>query len=103
MKKDVDEMSRMLEAYLAFARGDAGEQSAPTDMAAFLEELQGRCRAPGPQAPTTAFHGYPVVTVRPECLQALPRQSGLQCARFAQAIAISGQRDHRYLTDQCRR
>jgi two-component system, OmpR family, osmolarity sensor histidine kinase EnvZ len=36
MKKDVDEMGRMLEAYLAFARGDSGEQSAPTDMGAFL-------------------------------------------------------------------
>ena len=40
MKKDVDEMGRMLEAYLAFARGDSGEQSAPTDMGAFLEELK---------------------------------------------------------------
>src|SRR5882757_3855635 len=40
MKKDVDEMARMLEAYLAFARGDSGEQSAPTDMGAFLEELK---------------------------------------------------------------
>ena len=32
MKKDVDEMAAMLEAYLAFARGDMGEQPAPTDM-----------------------------------------------------------------------
>ena len=40
MKKDVDEMARMLEAYLAFARGDSGETSAPTDMAEFLEELR---------------------------------------------------------------
>src|SRR3954468_17716196 len=40
MRKDVDEMARMLEAYLAFARGDSGEQSAPTDMGAFLEELK---------------------------------------------------------------
>ena len=40
MKKDVDEMARMLEAYLAFARGDSGEQSAATDMGAFLEELK---------------------------------------------------------------
>jgi two-component system osmolarity sensor histidine kinase EnvZ len=39
MKKDVDEMARMLEAYLAFARGDSGETSAPTDMAAFLDDL----------------------------------------------------------------
>jgi two-component system osmolarity sensor histidine kinase EnvZ len=28
MRKDVDEMAGMLEAYLAFARGDSGEQSA---------------------------------------------------------------------------
>src|SRR6184192_2111090 len=40
MKKDVDEMGRMLEAYLAFAKGDTGEQPAPTDMAAFLDELK---------------------------------------------------------------
>jgi two-component system, OmpR family, osmolarity sensor histidine kinase EnvZ len=39
MKKDVDEMAAMLEAYLAFARGDMGEQPAPTDIAALLEEL----------------------------------------------------------------
>src|SRR5690606_33606853 len=31
MKKDVDEMARMLEAYLAFARGDTGESAEPTD------------------------------------------------------------------------
>src|SRR4030095_11672252 len=40
LKKDVDEMARMIEDYLAFARGDAGEASAPTDMASFLEELK---------------------------------------------------------------
>src|SRR5213082_3238553 len=40
MKKDVDEMARMLEAYLAFARGDTGEQSAPTDMAGLLDDLK---------------------------------------------------------------
>ncbi|MEY9407166.1 two-component system osmolarity sensor histidine kinase EnvZ [Bradyrhizobium ottawaense] len=46
MRKDVDEMSMMLEDYLAFARGDSGEQSQPTDMAQALEELRGRRRAP---------------------------------------------------------
>ncbi len=49
LKKDVDEMQRMLEAYLAFARGDMGEQSAPTDMAAFLRGTEGRRRAHRPQ------------------------------------------------------
>src|SRR5213079_1124153 len=51
MKKDVDEMARMLEAYLAFARGDSGEQSAPTDMAALLEELKADAERDG--RPTT--------------------------------------------------
>src|SRR5262249_34085438 len=40
IKKDVDEMAGMLEAYLAFARGDTGEQPAPTDIAALLEEFR---------------------------------------------------------------
>jgi len=40
MRKDVDEMSGMLEDYLAFARGDSGEHAQPTDMALALEELR---------------------------------------------------------------
>ncbi|MGH6676929.1 MAG: histidine kinase dimerization/phospho-acceptor domain-containing protein, partial [Xanthobacteraceae bacterium] len=33
IKKDIDEMAAMLEAYLSFARGDTGEQPAPTEVA----------------------------------------------------------------------
>ena len=40
LQKDVDEMQRMLEAYLAFARGDAGESAVKVDMIEFLEELR---------------------------------------------------------------
>jgi len=40
LKRDVDEMGRMLEGYLAFARGDAGEQAVTTDLRTLLEELQ---------------------------------------------------------------
>jgi len=61
MKKDVDEMSRMLEGYLAFARGDAGERSEPTDMAAFLDELKTDVERHGRWA-AVQFHGYPVAT-----------------------------------------
>src|SRR5258708_13162839 len=64
MKKDVDEMGRMLEAYLAFARGDSGEQSAPTDMGAFLEELKTDTERNGHKS-SVNFHGHPIVTVRP--------------------------------------
>ena len=57
-------MSRMLEAYLAFARGDSGEQSAPTDMGAFLEELKTDTERNGHRS-SVSFHGHPIVTVRP--------------------------------------
>src|SRR5262249_20683159 len=50
LRRDVDEMGRMVEAYLAFARGDAGEQSAPTDMAEFLEDLRNDAERRGRQA-----------------------------------------------------
>ena len=40
LQKDVDEMQRMLEAYLAFARGDAGESAEEIDIEEFLEDLR---------------------------------------------------------------
>src|SRR5208283_3194244 len=40
LQKDVDEMGRMLEGYLAFARGDAAEPTVPTDVGALLEDLR---------------------------------------------------------------
>jgi two-component system osmolarity sensor histidine kinase EnvZ len=97
MKKDVDEMGRMLEAYLAFAKGDAGEQPAPTDMAAFLEELKGDAERHG-HATTVAFYGHPVVTVRPAAFRRCLGNLVSNAARFAKDISITGHRDHRFMT-----
>ena len=97
LKKDIDEMSRMLEAYLAFARGDSGEPSAPTDMADFLEELKTDAERHGHRT-TVQFHGYPVATVRPDAFKRCLGNLVSNAARFAAAIAITGHRDHRYMT-----
>jgi len=96
MKKDVDEMARMLEAYLAFARGDLGESSAPTDMAAFLEELKLDAERHGHRA-SVVFRGSPIVTVRPAAFKRCLGNLVSNAARFGSTIAITGQRDHRYL------
>jgi len=40
LKADVNEMQHMLEDYLAFAKGDGGEEAAPTDVGALLGEVQ---------------------------------------------------------------
>jgi two-component system osmolarity sensor histidine kinase EnvZ len=97
LKKDVDEMARMIEAYLAFARGDSGEPAAPTDMAEFLEELRSDAERHGHKA-TVVFHGQPVVTVRPAAFKRCLANLVSNAARFAPSIAITGHRDHRYLT-----
>jgi two-component system osmolarity sensor histidine kinase EnvZ len=97
MKRDVDEMGRMLEAYLAFARGDGGEQSEPTDMEAFLEELKADAERDGHKT-AVVFHGYPVVTVRPNAYKRCLGNLVSNAARHADQIAITGHRDHRYLT-----
>jgi two-component system, OmpR family, osmolarity sensor histidine kinase EnvZ len=97
MRRDVDEMGRMLEAYLAFARGDAGEKSAPTDMAGFLDELKIDAERHGHKT-TVEFHGHPVVTVRPHAFKRCLANLVSNAARFGSAISITGHRDHRWLT-----
>ena len=97
MRKDVDEMSGMLEDYLAFARGDSGEQAQPTDMAMALEELRSDAERNGHTA-TVAFHGLPVVTVKPASFKRCLGNLVSNAARHANAISITGHRDHRYLT-----
>jgi len=96
MNKDVDEMSRMLEAYLAFARGDTGEQAASSDMAAMLEQLQADAERDGRNV-TVAFRGTPIVTVRPNAFKRCLANLVSNAARYGKSISITGQRDHRWL------
>jgi two-component system, OmpR family, osmolarity sensor histidine kinase EnvZ len=97
IKRDVDEMARMLEAYLSFARGDTGEQSAPTDMAALLEELKTDMERNGHPV-TVAFYGQPEVAVRPAAFKRCIGNLVSNAARFARNVSITGRRDHRWLT-----
>jgi two-component system, OmpR family, osmolarity sensor histidine kinase EnvZ len=97
LRNDVDEMARMVEAYLAFARGDAGEQSAPTDMRSFLDDLKAHAEGETHQA-TVSFHGQPMVTLRPAAFRRCLGNLVSNAARFARTITISGHRDHRWLT-----
>jgi two-component system osmolarity sensor histidine kinase EnvZ len=97
MKRDVDEMAHMLEAYLAFARGDLGEQSAATDMASLLEELKLDAERNGHKA-NAIFHGPPIVTVRPAAFKRCLGNLASNAARFGSTVVITGHRDPRWLT-----
>ncbi len=96
IKKDVDEMAGMLEAYLSFARGDTGEQSASTDMAALLDELKTDSERNG-RSVSVAFYGRPDVTVRPAAFKRCVGNLVSNALRFASNVTITGRRDHRWL------
>jgi two-component system, OmpR family, osmolarity sensor histidine kinase EnvZ len=97
IKRDVDEMARMLEAYLAFARGDTAEPSAPTDMPALLDELKLDAERHGHNV-SASFRGQPLVTVRPAAFKRCLGNLVSNATRFASLVVITGRRDHRWLT-----
>jgi two-component system osmolarity sensor histidine kinase EnvZ len=96
MRRDVDEMSRMLEAYLAFARGDPGEQAMPIHLPSLLAELQADAERGGHQTSLEVV-GEPVVTVRPDALRRLLSNLLSNAARHGDRIAISASHETRWL------
>ncbi len=96
IEKDVDEMSRMLEDYLAFARGDAGEAPVETDIRALLEDLAADAERQGHQTELTVA-GDPLVVVRPDAIRRLLTNLVSNAARFGDRIAMRATHDARYL------
>lgn len=97
LKRDVDEMSRMLEGYLAFARGDTSETAAPTDIRAFLETLQADAQRGGDSV-TLKILGDPIVSVRPDAFRRLLANLVSNAARFGDRIEINAVHDEHNLT-----
>jgi two-component system, OmpR family, osmolarity sensor histidine kinase EnvZ len=97
IENDVDEMSRMLEGYLAFARGDAGEQAVATDLRELLGGLQTDAERQGHTA-TLRIEGDPTVTVRPDAFRRLMFNLVSNAARHGDKIAITAQHEARWLT-----
>ena len=97
LRKDVDEMNRMLEGYLAFARGDAGEESATIDVGALLEELKSDAERHG--RPTRIeVAGETSVIVRPNAFKRCLANLVGNALRYGAVIHIEALRDHRFLT-----
>ena len=96
LKKDVDEMSRMLEGYLAFARGDATEAAEPVSVRALLDELKADGERQG--HPTTIdVSGDPVVTIRRDAIKRCLVNLLSNAVRHGDKIALSAVLDGRWL------
>ncbi|UDL96725.1 two-component sensor histidine kinase [Lichenihabitans sp. PAMC28606] len=97
LQKDIDEMGRMLEAYLAFARGDAGEVSAAVDIGALLEELKSEAERQG--RPTKIeVNGETTMIVRPHAFKRCLANLVGNALRYGTQIQIEASRDQRFLT-----
>jgi two-component system, OmpR family, osmolarity sensor histidine kinase EnvZ len=96
LEKDIDEMSRMLEGYLAFARGDAGEQAVLTDLRTLLEELRGDAERQGHPV-SLDIVGDPMVTVRPDAFRRLLFNLVANAARHGERIALCANHETRWL------
>lgn len=96
MEADVDEMSRMLEAYLAFARGDAGEASASVDMGAMLEELKSDAERNG-HLTQIEISGETTIVVRPDAFKRCLANLVSNAQRYGDRIRIEATRDQRFI------
>ena len=97
MKKDVEEMQRMLEGYLAFARGDAGEPAVPVDIREFLDDIRADADRHGGLL-QVEFSGDAVVRVRPDAFKRCIGNLVVNAQRHAKAVAIEAVRADRFLT-----
>ena len=94
MRKDVDEMERIVEAYLAFARGDGGETSTPTDIAVILDELKADSERHG-LTTTLNIDGDPTLVARPASIKRLFANLVGNAQRYGQKLEFSIQNDGR--------
>jgi two-component system osmolarity sensor histidine kinase EnvZ len=88
--QDVEEMERMVAAYLAFARGEGGEQPRPADLAEIVQDVAQNARRDGAEVAVEAPAAL-VVSLRPDalrrCLANLLDNARKHAHRIAVAVA----------------
>lgn len=89
---DLNEMERMLEGYLAFARGDAGEPAQPMDAADLLDEIRSDAKKSG-KAVTVRFTGDKDITAKPGALKRALANLVTNALRFGSEVQIDGRHE----------
>lgn len=97
LKSDVDEMNAMLEAYLAFARGDVDEQSDKVDLTEMIDDATEDAIAQGSSV-RWSFEGEPTIVVKPNAFRRLVTNVILNAARYAHTIEIAARHADGWVT-----
>lgn len=97
LRKDVDELQSMLEAYLAFARDDTGEAPVMADVAQLLDEVRYNAERHGANV-AVGFTGDPMVMIRLDAFRRCVTNLVNNAHRHGTRVQVSGSRDERWLT-----
>jgi two-component system osmolarity sensor histidine kinase EnvZ len=97
LKQDVDEMQRMLEGYIAFVRGDNGENSKAIDVAVMLREIARNTKRGGQNIEVDAPSKL-VVPVKPDAFKRCVLNLVSNAIHYSgKVIVAASQSDHQLL------
>jgi two-component system osmolarity sensor histidine kinase EnvZ len=88
LKEDVDEMQRMLDAYMAFVRGDGGERAEQADIPQMLEGAAKTAQRSPRQVKVESAKGLRA-KVKPNAFRRLITNLIANAARFGKAVAVA--------------
>jgi two-component system, OmpR family, osmolarity sensor histidine kinase EnvZ len=97
LQKDVDEMGQMLEGYLAFARGDAGESIARINIGSILEDLKADSERHGAELGVET-RGDLDIRVRPMAMKRCVGNLVANAQRHAERVRVSATREAQFVS-----
>jgi two-component system osmolarity sensor histidine kinase EnvZ len=97
LQNDVDEMGRMLEGYLAFARGDTGEATARVNIGSLLEDLRTASERHG-AALGVETRGNLDIHIRPMALKRCVGNLVANAHRHADNVRVSATREAQFVS-----
>jgi two-component system, OmpR family, osmolarity sensor histidine kinase EnvZ len=97
LQKDVDEMGQMLEGYLAFARGDAGESTARVNVRSILEDLRTSSERHGASLGVET-RGDLNIRIRPMAMKRCVGNLVVNAQRHAETVRVSATREAQFVS-----
>lgn len=97
LESDISEMQRMLEGYLAFARGEAGEDVGVLDLETVFDRFRSEAQMKGKNL-TAAVLGDPTILVRPDGFTRAISNLVSNALRHAQTVELTARHEGRWLT-----
>lgn len=97
LARDVEEMQAMVEAYMAFARGDGDEDAQPTDIAAMLTSIGAEADRAGFEV-AVSFEGPVESTVRPGAFKRCIGNLVGNACRYGEKVTAAGRHAQGWLT-----